>query len=602
MNQLCLLTILALLFSCSCKEEMVKDYIREKVVIKKGEKLIQGQEYEIIFTLNAELNEQINAEIYYQKYLDKEAYSESIIKLQKIDNFHYKGKFRILPNTSWISLSFHQPRQLLISESSTKILLPVYKNNDKLEYGAREVLLQNSNIENYKKIFFEELNENPNNTAIYANRWLYELERRILNKDTVKSQIKFLESNKIKNEILPLLQIIAYTITNDYVKLNEVIDNVDQVKNSIYLNNWDLGGLLTNILYDDDSENRKQKFLVLEKLVRNNPISFFTRTQINAGIIKQINPFIAIEVLNKVISNYPEIYYFNITKGLILSRFFLPDSLKAAKEIEKFLIDIIKEYMNNNNIYYSGHDPHHALFLGRGLISSISYEISKSTKDYIKTIEYLKFTLGYYEPTSNNTAMTYDMLSELYQSSHQSDSAIKYLYYAYSLYPGKPGLKDRVISLINNKTNQTKIKNIMDAKRKFDFPVSYLNKEVPEIKYVDNTSENLLKIKTPKIIIFFTLNCSSCRDLILDIAKYISEQDSKKVFVALIAPENVTNLKKCGYYNYLNSKIITNSQELMRYFGLGNFAPQFVIISSDNRVISKNDGFNKNYEWGKLLY
>ncbi|HAW08023.1 MAG TPA: hypothetical protein DCW42_02470 [Bacteroidetes bacterium] len=587
--------------NCSEPQKQSKDYSYKNMVIKNGQKLIQGKEYEVIYQIDNPESDEYSVEVYYQQEKINE-FPSKVFKLKKIDSVHYSGKIKILPNTSWIVIYLNLPHEW--RDRSPEI--PVYKNSEVLEYGANTALMKNANIDSYLKYFYDEREKYPQNIAIYASRWSFEMQMKILNRDSVHSQIQYLEKQYPNNGALCLLQIIAYTINynkTNKAKLDSAIDKVQFVKSETALNNWELSGLLNDVLSGNDSLHPNLTKKIKEQLIINNPFSFFTNTLISHTTLwNDIDSNIAINVINTVINHRPNIVYYNITKGYILSKYFLPDSINELNKTIDLLNNALEKYYNNNNdLFYSGSDPFHRLYIGRGLVQSIILKKAENTGNYTEAIDFFKNSIKYFEPTSNNVGMTYDMISELYLKANQKDSAIKYLYYAYYLFPGRTDLLNRLNTLVYGKKEVKGDKVIKELREKYKFPQVYLNANAPAIIYADGSKIDLLKLDKPKLIIFFNLRCGICEDLMID---YINSQmqNKKDIYVVIISPDEINSLKNYKFYELLNAKIVANAIDLIKYFNVGFTAPKYIAISRDNRILSKGDGYQKgSIDWNALF-
>ncbi|HPD34501.1 MAG TPA: hypothetical protein PKV40_09180, partial [Candidatus Kapabacteria bacterium] len=196
--------------------------------------------------------------------------------------------------------------------------------------------------------------------------------------------------------------------------------------------------------------------------------------------------------------------------------------------------------------------------------------------------------------------ITYDMISDFYLKENKKDSAIKYLYYAYYLFPGKPILLDRLNKMMYGNKKVSREKLVAELKAKYQFPAIYLNADTPNIVYADGSQVNLLKINKPKLFIFFNLRCSICEDLMEDFLN--SNLNKNDVFVVLISPDDINSLMNFKFYEFFNTKIVANAFDLIKYFDVGFAAPQYIAISSDNRILSKGDGYMKGtVDWAYLF-
>ncbi|GEM_PF-2034575 len=590
--------LVTLFTNCPKAQKQSKDYVYENMVIKNGQKLIQGNEYEVIYRIDNPESDEYSVEVYYQQEKINE-FQSIVFRLKKIDSMHYSGKIKILPNTSFIVIYLSLPHEW----RTRSLSIPVYKNSEVLEYSANSALMSNANKDSYLKYFYDEREKYPQNIAIYASRWFYEMSMEILNQDSVLSQIQYLEKQYTNNGALPLLQIIAYTINFNKTKLDSAIDKVQFVKSETSLNNWELCSLLNDVLWGNDNIYPNLTKTIREQLIINNPFSFFTNSLIGFGTLrKNIDSNIAINTINTVISHRPNMVYYNITKGFILSKYFLPDSINELNKTIILLNNALEKYYNNNNdLFYSGSDPFHRLYKGRGLVQSIILNKAENTGNYSEAIDFFKKSIKHFEPTSNNVGMTYDMISELYLKANQKDSAIKYLYYAYYLFPGKTDLLNRLNTLVYGKKEVKGDKVTKELREKYKFPRVYLNDNAPLIIYADSSKIDLLKLDKPKLIIFFNLSCGICEDLITD---YINsqKQNKKDIYVVIISPDNINSLKNFKFYEPLNAKIVANAFDLINYFNVGYAAPQYIAISRDNRILSKGDGYKKgSIDWNSLF-
>jgi hypothetical protein len=594
-----LIIIITLSFAGCSNNNETKDYIYKNIRIKNGQKLIEGKEYEVIYKIGNPIDTQFSLDVYYQQE-EINNYTEVVYKFEKIDSVHYTTKIKILPNTSWITMFVYIPYG---DEMYRSTMIPIYKNDHQLSFGANIPLLKYADTSTYLKYFYNERQSYPDNLGIYATRWYYELSWRIINKDSVLNQIQYLEANYNKNTALPLLQLIAYTINYDKSKIDIAIKNIHKVKSERALNNWELTSLLNDVLFGNDSLHSDLTKYIREQLILNNPSSFYTSSEIRGGTIwdnKRIDSTIAIDVINKVIEKRPNIIYYNTPKGIILSKYFLPDSLASLNKTLDLLNNALEEYYNGNyELHFSGKDPNYKMFVTRGLIQSIVYNKAIKLKKYDGAINYFKNSLKNFDPTSNNRAMTYDKIGELYLEENNKDSAIKYYYYAYHILP-KPHLLEKLNKIMYNNKRIEGEKLIKELEAKYQVPAIYLNEKAPKIVYADNSQVNLLNLSKPKLLIFFNLRCSICKDLMVDYLN--SNIDGDDVFVALISPDDINSLKNFKFYELFNTKIIANAFEIIKYFDVGFGAPQYIVISSDNRIISKGDGYMKgSIDWAYLF-
>ncbi|HPD34328.1 MAG TPA: hypothetical protein PKV40_08295, partial [Candidatus Kapabacteria bacterium] len=309
------LILSCLSFSSCSHNNKSQDYVYKNITIKNGEKLVQGKEYEVNYRIDHPSNKQYSISVQYQQEKINNFQILSY-KLDKIDSIHFAAKIKILPNTSFMTFSLYLPKGELIDISKK---IPVYKNSNQLEYGANGALLTNADKSSYLKYFYDERKLYPDNLAIYATRWYYEIGAQLINKDSVLDQIQYLEKNYNAHTTLPLLQIIAYTINYDKTKIDEAIQNIPKVKFDKSLCNWELSSLLNDILFGNDSLHPEQTRLIREQLIQNNPYSFYTHSLINMGVLwnnKNIDSNISINVINKVIDHKPNILNPYITKGI----------------------------------------------------------------------------------------------------------------------------------------------------------------------------------------------------------------------------------------------------------------------------------------------
>lgn len=604
-NILNILVILCLFISCNNQEIKISDYQHGNLIIKNGEKLIQGEEYDVILNTAGLAGNEFYVDIYYNLEKDNK-FKYKTIPLKKIDEKIYKGRIKILPNTSWIYLHFSGPKQNL--DCSYSFQLPVYKNENEFEYAACSAILKNAKKNTYLKYFYLERMLYPDNIAIFATRWSYETKNDLINNDSVEAQIKFLEKHYPSHQALPLLKLIAYSYLQDIdgimLSCSEIIKNVRYTN---ALSNWELSGFLSNTLNSNYEKFPSMINKILEVLLDNNPQSHFTKSMIMSGFLKRkenFNQKIILNAINKLAEEQNQKPTLLIQKGITLSKYFLPDSSKEVAEIIEHLIKIYRDYSLTNSLYREGNDSFHAFFMGAGLIQSIIYEWAIKTKEYQKGIDYLKLNLDNFEINNINKGVSYQQISDLFDLSNQKDSALKYLTFNYSFFlvPSKDYLLNKFKKILNIRDENQLSKNILELQNKYKLSKLYLSKNFPLIKFIDGTSLDILDINTPKFFIFFNLQCSPCKDLFNDILRQIQYLKNYKFTFVLISPDKTEKLKKFSIYDSLETKIVSNFDDIVKYFNVGYSAPQFILVREDNSIVGKFFGYKKgSLNWEDII-
>lgn len=449
-----LVFLLIIFCACSYQKENFKDFVQGSFLIKHGEQLIQDNEYELVYTnWNKNINE-LSIEVYYNTY-DKNSLRQSLVyKLNKIDSNHFKTKIKILPNTSWIAIYTSSPKSI----SHDQVYIPVYRKHNQKEIGANEPLILKSNKETYLNYFYDEINNYPNNIAIYATRWSRETDLGIDNKDSVLLQINKLEKSNADPNILPLLQVIAYQISYDSLKYENAIQATKNIKASPFLNNWSIDAFISNMYMTKDRNK------IIENVIQNNQFSFLGERAIQ---IYDLDPKVKINLINSYVSKYPNIPYYQLFRGLVLSQDFISDSTEQVKFIINELTTILTKYDSDNELYYNNGDPGKSFYIARRILQNIEHNLATYTKDYNQAIDYYKKTIKLYDNSRKNTAMTYSDLSKFYIITQQLDSAIKYQYYSYLLFPENKGAKAKLDSLL---VKSKEGKSLKDLEKKYSFP------------------------------------------------------------------------------------------------------------------------------------
>lgn len=594
--------VFLLLISCENKFEGNFTY-GGLIFIKNGYKLIQGKEYEIIWNVSNLNSKHFYMDVVY--FFEKDGYScDTVIKLYQEDSISFKGKIFIPPKASWIYLSLSTPFENLSCPYSVR--LPVYLNENKLEYGANTVALLNSKKENYLKFFFDERKTYPENYSIFVVRWLFELENNILDKDTINYQLKELERAE-DSPTIDIIKLIGYSMVMDYSKHELILKKLAyNLKFTPVLNNWEVSGVFVNMLKANYDKFPKLISKIIENICKYNPFSHTFYSLVTNGILTRkqiIDPKIAIDALNKSLSrdtSYPLL----LTKACILS---INDSIKdSILQIDKLINLLIQKYQlyfENEDAYFLLQDNFHSLYNGIGLLPSSIRILANSTKKYLFYADLMRRVGDKVENNFGTKGLFYLEAGTLFEKNNNRDSALKYYFYSYIFLKNVFNEPYKKLLKLLGINNQEKFKSYLKIlERKFSFPRTKFSSKFPlEVEYINGKRENITQIMYPKIIIFFSLHCTACEYLFKDLEKVKDFIKKKNVRLFFVSLDNPAKLKNHWIYSSFEVECINNPIHLRNVLKVGNDVPQILLFNSDNSLANIISGYGEKLDWYKLL-
>lgn len=596
-------TFAVFILTISCQRSQIEDFIEKnpsaEIYIKNGSKLIQGKEYEIKFKIYEIKSKKYFVDIFY-RFVKNNFVSVKTYPLTQVDTNIFAFKIRIPENLSSFSLS--PGGEYSNVKCSYRFILPVYRNDEELEYGAASILMNKSKPDRYLDYFYYERAKHPENLDIFCSRWNYEFWKKIANFDSIRDQIKYLETNYSKHPDLPLIQLIGYTLVFDTSKVFKIIPNIIKHRKQSNLLSQTTSSILKSILYKNMDFRPDLCKELISHFVHYNPFSDFTWSLIVSGafyIKKVVDSMVAISTLNKLLNVQTDSIYLQLNKLWVLRTFFLKDSANEIEHLIDKLTNIAYDYHKTNRFYLEGKDPFHIFYTSYGLLPSPISVWAIQTKQYEKGIMYLKKLETLFQPGSTNLGLLYLSIADVYRNMPQKDSALKYYYLANLLFPAKHFVERGIMQI-------TKSKNIKNTLRKLSklYPnIEIRYTDIPLVKYIDGTEENLNNLKFSKLFIFFDLTCKSCFELIDDLQEKLNSLQAKGVKFYFVSYESPDKLLKQKLYSIFGSKVISNSYDFVSFFNNGILeTPMWFALDSKNKLISKGSGYSTNsVTWDQLF-
>ncbi|QLH53648.1 MAG: hypothetical protein CH6_1833 [Candidatus Kapaibacterium sp.] len=601
-----LLLLLILFLGSSCTKDMdFSDYhIGDWLVIKKGSRLIQGNNYEVIWK-----TQNLNSNKYYMEviyYFDREgSFRDTIIKLEKVDSIHFRGKLSIPKKTSWVHISLSTPFTNLSCPYSVR--LPVYIDSRKPEYGANSIALLNSTKEEYIKFFYDERRLYPENYSIFIVRWAFEEQNNIIKKDSIMKQLKEIALLNNSPEI-DIIKLVGNSIIMNYSEHGEMLKNLAmKLKFSPIMNNWEVSGLFVKMLIRNFERDSASISKILENIIKYNPYSHSVHSLITSGTLvddpKKVRPSLAISTINRWLQKDSS-YEILLNKASLLCTKFLPDSIVPLKFLIQKLTKDYLRYFSDEDAYYNLQDNFHSLYNGIGLITEPIKRYAIFSNDYETSINLLKELVEKIDKNLISKGLFYLSIGELYERKNENDSAIKY-YFVSNLF-----LKNvfdlpyqNLTKLLENKYGGKNIAfYLKNLNKRFSLPQTRISFNDLLIEYSDGTKEVISDVHQPKLFIFFSTECSGCEKVFNTLAKVKSIIENKKIKIFLISLENADKLKGLWIYSYFNAKVITNPRSLQNLFNLDNAVPKVLIVNSKNYIVNLIDGYpGEGINWNRIF-
>lgn len=592
-----------LFFFSGCKNED-KDVKNKFIWIKDGQQLTQGKTYNVVFNVSGIDGKEFYSDVVFN-YSRKGFFDYKTFKLTKVDNKHYNFQLTIPDSVCQVTIFLSTEKEKLCSHA---IWLPVYTEKGVLEFAASDVILEDySNARDYLNIFYYERWLHPTNLGIYVSRWQFEKKNKLLDFDSIRKQLKDLELHSPHLKDLPILQLIGYSIIFDTAEVFKAAQKI--LKSQIFspmLNNYGVSSLLNTIFEQNFEKSIDLIKKLRSNLCENNPFSNFAEVVLRnrSSVYNQqnyIDSTVAINVVNKRLKYCSDSNSFKYTKLRILSRYFMPDSSLAFETLLKDVLTLSYNY-SKNDLHSQGKDPFFIFKIAPGLIPYSVYQYASTTGKYLEGCKYLKeMAEKLFQDRAVNQGIAYLSMANLYSKAgaKYKDSSLKYFYLASELFPDKRKVQKEAKEIF--KTNNVDL-IIKRAKAKFSFvEVAFAN--LPIIKYFDGTQVDINKEKSFKLFVYFNTSCGSCEDLFNDIAKFKESLKSDSIKVFILSSEPLNKISRHYAYMILKTKPITNTGEVLFYFGFGTGAPQWIAISKDNKLLAKSDGYAKgSVDWAKLFF
>ena len=601
-------SFLILIFGCK-QSETIDDFTTEILFIKGGSQLIQGKQYEFVYDLKEFKNQKFFLDAIFA-FTDGKILYQTFRLLPKGSN-KFSCNIKIPPNCSYAFFTLSDTIGPLSTCEPFTYKFEIYKSKNLIEYGGVELVFRRLNPDKYLDFFYKFRSSNPNNISIYATRWVYEIDNKIENWDSIYNQIKFLEGKYSNRPELPLLQLIAYTYLQRRDGIQKSLRNIlEKVEFLQELNFPQLGGVVANILRINAEKEPKLIKDCFNKLLKYNPYSQFALTCLNHNVLIKrnlVDSNIAIGVVNKMLSfNKSLKLALTLQKARILT-FCFNDSLKIVENLINEILNYYKLCSVSDSLYENGFDFAHIFRNQIGLFPTVVGNWARFTKKYMEGVQYLKETLPLIPSTHQIRGFVCYDIAQLYFDLGFRDSSLKYYIYAYKLIPKdaeyyKDKAKEKISELISN-----------HSKSSFEKVIS---KYLPRLQYVDKYSPNIVfndgevfKMSLPgqnKLIVFFDLNCGSCLEFFESIEKNIDIIKSKRIKILLVTPNDYEKVKEnpkyYRYYSIFQTGFIKNWQDLVDYFHVPRLYPIIIAVGKNNEIIFRTDGLpNKPLDWSSLF-
>ncbi|MGI6369137.1 MAG: hypothetical protein GX372_07200 [Ignavibacteria bacterium] len=601
------IVLLPCFFSCSQNKEKnnqteftpgeVHIYASDKNLPK--QKIVNNQEYNLVYVKEKScLSENIYLDIRGYQFLSTNFY-EKCIKLEQQDDSIFTCKFKLPENTASLTLQISGDNLKYNDLVDMPLAIPVYRNANDYEYGARYFLLEESDDTNYMKIFEEEREQYPDNITIYFAKWNKD-KKKLTNEqfiDLIKADLEYLETNYSTNKELAFLQLAAYLALNDENKAKTAFHKIVETKSPQSLANELFAQLIDDYIGTLNLEE-KDYINMMTKLMENNINSIWLQGRFHAGFFnrfhkksaeyKETFAKLGIKIANANMNMQRNINDYKNYKANCLSHL-LPDSLQALEEITAEL----KKAFVAKRSDLEGYDAFLHYKMKRNFLQSVLLEQAKANHKYQETISFLRDTLLKDIPEYDMfRGMTYDIISELFVEMKNLDSADAYIFKAYQMFPERVNIKKRLLKIHKENPNIDIDSKITELTAKYPIQQIKLT-DFPEIELSDGSKKNINDVKTTKMILFSSVSCSPCHQLLKDI-KAAKQKSNGNITIFVVTLDNIEELLKLDAYRNDYTFLVKNPHKLIQYLNVPFTTPSYFIISKDNELISKGGGYDKN--------
>lgn len=561
---------ICLFLFCSCDHQNVKVKPGYQSLTKQA---IQGERFKFRFNLDSTDqiqygNNRLYAQVNFYPSLDTGSYHNFIIL--SLSN-EFEGDFIVPKNTAafqirlstqddWVTYYYKSPVE------------PIWRDVSKIERRAREQLFNNLDYvdaQKGKELFWAEQNEYPDNISIFGSRWLFELQCRQMNRDTIENHLSYLSKYKTHAFYSALCYIGQTILANG---------KADSLPNYILKNNivFDNPSLATFILKTFDSRAR-----YTELILKNNPLTRYTEARFNDGSYKNISPSVALSVIDTIIKKRPFLinkYY----KAAILWRHF-PELLNEINT----LLDEVIQASERGNIYSNGLDPWHRysfrrldsyllmadILARRGLYDSALSMVSRGRK-----------TLSI--PMDSRHSFALVQSSEYFKCKGAYDSSVfclaGALFYNPELSPIRDSLRIYYNSLKENLSFEhwlDKLQRSLPPSMFFDF----VNK-LPPIQIADGSIIDLNERNNSKIILeFWSAGCKFCNENVMVLNEFLSRKTVSDQTRLFLVSDNEAELLTFLDHISANIPYVRNWKKIITAFGVKSY-PVTVIIDNGRLI------------------
>lgn len=599
--------MLIFLISCNShintKIDLLDNYYEIKIInsLDTIDFLAEGKKYEIklICDNNYKNKYIINNKpvfIILRTFFSDSSNQINLVKQFKISNDkrYLVADFEVPFRASYIGFNIFDENQYNYSFPSSDF--GVFRETKNGYIFAESGIITSIRMDTSKKKYLDfiewELNHYPNNGLIYATKWLYEMKNYLFNTEVIKSDLmKIKSSNNFSLNQKMVLAFIGYSLIKDSDSIKHYQESLYDIKDSKIFNNEDVCNSI-NAIFNFTNLDQKTKESITSNIVFNNPLTYFTKTQIGRGYIYSLDPSISNFVLNARINSsvssyvdllaYSEIlvYKFNKYKENNISR----DSIEKGR----LILNQLKELIGQPFSEYHVEKEIGLLKAKKQIIFSSMLSVYLVQKDYYGLIDKANQLLSEIKVIEPVISSLYFEKGRAFQQLNQNDSARKYYLLSVALEPGNEFFRKQLSDcLIKTHKGKVDVDSFIDSLViNTTLPKFKLDSTAPNIK---TTIENVNLLNNDKAIIleFFSTSCQPCqKNIDLLIRNYNSLND---VNIFLISGESPPIVKDYLKMKSNKFQFVANGNELMQYFRIGS-VPETIIIDRHGYIVKRFTG------------
>jgi peroxiredoxin len=483
-------------------------------------------------------------------------------------------------------LNEYKKETYIISINDSDIVVPVYY----------ELLLQSKPAE-YLKAFNLCRKNFPKDLGIFPVRWYYEGSNKITNRDSLMSQLNYIENNcgnyddyffvlAIGNKLIGNSEKFDYYLQKSS-NLTSKLLNID--KTIMIFNDLVGSGINKNI-----NTNSNKKYL--NNLILNNNLSYFAARIFSSPFLSEID---SVDLINKLLK-IDNFNYYNLLckKYNILVFKQLKDSLDAINKIER---EFDYAYNNQLEIYKAGKNCYFTMLPKKQIYYETKFWKFYNLNDYKNAVDIMHLTNNLLEEGNSGILIeNYLRISDIFESKlYNLDSSVYYLIKANDLNSKNSKIKSEITRIKDNYYNgNLNFEQWIDSlklnyRKKVTFNTGK-NSEDKIILLSDNKRVNLNSPGKNLILFFYSVTCSPCKFVFNNISKNSNLLESKNTEIVYIANDQKDQIIELMNKYKLPYQYVENSKEIFDYFHIIS-VPVIINIDTNGKILNKQDGASENW-------